>query len=141
MAVSPSYLADKSALARMTHADVAERLAPLILGGQVATCAVSSPVDLEVLYSARSLGDYEEILVERGALPTLPLTETVASRALDVQHLLARRGQHRVPVPDLLIAATAEVNGVAVIHYDADYDRIARVTGQPAEWVVPRGSI
>ena len=138
MAVSPSYLADKSALARMTHAYVAERLAPLILGGQVATCAV---IDLEVLYSARSLGDYEEILVERGALPTLPLTETVASRALDVQHLLARRGQHRVPVPDLLIAATAEVNGVAVIHYDADYDRIARVTGQPAEWVVPRGSI
>ena len=44
MAVSPSYLADKSALARMTHADVAERLAPLILGGQVATCAV---IDLE----------------------------------------------------------------------------------------------
>ena len=138
MAVSPSYLADKSALARMTDAAVAERLAPLILGGQVATCAV---IDLEVLYSARSLGDYEEILVERGALPTLPLTETVASRAVDVQHLLARRGQHRVPVPDLLIAATAEVNGVAVIHYNADYDRIARVTGQPAEWVVPRGSI
>ena len=138
MAVSPSYLADKSALARMTHAGVAERLAPLILGGQVATCAV---IDLEVLYSARSLGDYEEILAERGALPTLPLTEAVASRALDVQRLLARRGQHRVPVPDLLIAATAEVNGVAVIHYDADYDRIARVTGQPAEWVVPRGSI
>ena len=138
MAVSPSYLADKSALARMRHADVAERLAPLILGGQVATCAV---IDLEVLYSARSLGDYEEILAERGALPTLPLTETVASRALHVQHLLARRGQHRVPVPDLLIAATAEVNGVAVIHYDADYDRIAHVTGQPAEWVVPRGSI
>ena len=136
--MSPSYLADKSALARMTHAGVAERLAPLILGGQVATCAV---IDLEVLYSARSLGDYEEILVERGALPTLPLTETVASRALDVQHLLARRGQHRVPVPDLLIAATAEVTGVSVIHYDADYDRIAQVTGQPAEWVVPRGSI
>ena len=138
MAVSPTHLADKSALARMTNTAVAERLAPLILGGQVATCAV---IDLEVLYSARSLGDYEEILVERGALPTLALTETVASRALDVQHLLARRGQHRVPVPDLLIAATAEVNGVAVIHYDADYDRIAQVTGQPAEWVVPRGSI
>ncbi len=138
MAVSASYLADKSALARMTHAAVAERLAPLILGGQVATCAV---IDLEVLYSARSLGDYQEILVERGALPTLPLTETVATRALDVQHLLARRGQHRVAVPDLLIAATAEVNGVAVIHYDADYDRISQVTGQPAEWVVSRGSI
>lgn len=138
MAVSPSYLADKSALARMTYNDVAERLAPLILGGQVATCAV---IDLEVLYSARSLGDYQQILAERGALPALPLTETVAARALDVQHLLARRGQHRVPVPDLLIAATAEINGVAVIHYDADYDTIAQVTLQPVEWVVPRGTI
>ena len=138
MAVSPSYLADKSALARMTHAKVAERLAPLILGGQVATCAV---IDLEVLYSARSLGDYEQILAERGALPALALSETVGSRSVDVQHQLARRGQHRVPLPDLLIAATAEINGVAVIHYDADYDRIAQVTGQPTEWVVPRGSI
>ncbi|MXW94810.1 MAG: PIN domain nuclease [Acidimicrobiaceae bacterium] len=138
MAVSPSYLADKSALARMTHAAVAERLAPLILGGHVATCAV---IDLEVLYSARSLDDYEQILAERGALPALALTEEVGSRAVDVQHQLARRGQHRVPLPDLLIAATAEINGVAIIHYDADYDRIAQVTGQPTDWVVPRGSI
>lgn len=138
MAVSPSYLADKSALARMTHAKVAERLAPLILGGHVATCAV---IDLEILYSARSLDDYEQILAERGSLPALALTEEVGSRAVDVQHQLARRGQHRVPVPDLLIAATAAINGVAVIHYDADYDRIAQVTGQSAEWVVPRGSV
>lgn len=138
MAVSPNYLADKSALARITHAPVAERLVPLILSRQIATCAV---IDLEVLYSARSLRDYEATRVERGGLPTLPLTERVGTRALEVQHLLARRGQHRVAVPDLLIAATAEVNGVAVIHYDRDYDRIAEVTGQTTEWVVPRGSI
>lgn len=138
MAVSPNYLADKSALARITHAPVAERLVPLILSQQIATCAV---IDLEVLYSARSLRDYEATRVERGGLPTLPLTERVGTRALEVQHLLARRGQHRVAVPDLLIAATAEVNGVAVIHYDRDYDRIAEVTGQTTEWVVPRGSI
>ena len=136
--MNPNYLADKSALARITHAPVAERLIPLLLARQVATCAV---IDLEVLYSARSLRDYEATQVERAGLPTLPLTETVGTRALEVQHLLARRGQHRVPLPDLLIAATAEVNGVAVIHYDADYDRIAQVTGQPTEWVVPRGSI
>ena len=138
MAVSPSYLADKSALARMTHAAVAERLAPLILGGQVATCAV---IDLEVLYSTRSLDDYEQVLAQRAALPTLMMTQAVASRAVEVQHMLARRGQHRVPVPDLLIAATADVNSVAVIHYDRAFDRIAEATGQHAEWVVPRGSI
>ncbi len=136
--MSPNYLADKSALARITHAPVAERLVPLILSRQIATCAV---IDLEVLYSARSLRDYEATRVERGSLPTLPLTERVGTRALEVQHLLARRGQHRVALSDLLIAATAEVNGVAVIHYDRDYERIAEVTGQRAEWVVPRGSI
>lgn len=134
----PVYLADKSALARITHAAVDERLAPLILEGQIATCPI---VDLEVLYSARSFDHYEEVRSERMALPSFPMTEQIAVRALEVQHRLARRGQHRVPVPDLLIAATAEINGVAVIHYDADYDRIGRVTGQPAEWVVPRGSI
>ncbi len=138
MAVSPRYLADKSALSRMTHAAVVERLAPLILGGQVATCAI---IDLEVLYSARSLSDYEEILAERSALPSLPMTERIAVRALEAQHRLAQRGQHRVPVPDLLIAATAEEHRLSVIHYDRDFDRIAEVTGQRTEWVVPRGSI
>ena len=44
-------------------------------------------------------------------------------------------------LPDLIIAATAELNGATVLHYDADYDRIAAVTGQPTEWVAPKGSL
>lgn len=138
MAVMPVYLADKSALARLTHDAVDERLAPLILKGQVATCPI---IDLEVLYSARSFDHYEEVLSERMALTSFPMTEQIAVRALEVQHRLARHGHHRVSVPDLLIAATAEANDVTVMHYDADYDRIAQVTGQPTEWVVPRGSV
>lgn len=63
-------------------------------------------------------------------------------RALEIQALLAERSQHRgVSVPDLLIAACAERAGLVVLHYDADYDRIAEMTGQPTRWVVPRGSI
>ncbi|MDE0161025.1 MAG: PIN domain nuclease [Acidimicrobiaceae bacterium] len=138
MAVMPVYLADKSALARITHAAVDERLAPLILEGQIATCPI---VDLEVLCSARSFDDYEDVRSERMALRSFPMTEPIAVRALEVQRLLARRGHHRVSLPDLLIAATAEANDVAVMHYDADSDRIAQVSGQPVEWVVPRGSI
>ena len=134
----PVYLVDKSALARITHAAVDDRLAPLILEGQTATCPI---VDLEVLYSARSFGHYEEVRSERMALTSFPMTEQIAVRALEVQGGLARHGHHRVSLPDLLIAATAEANDVAVMHYDADYDRIAQVTGQPVEWVVPRGSI
>jgi predicted nucleic acid-binding protein len=52
---------------------------------------------------------------------------------------LARHGHHRsVGVADLLIAAVAEVHGATVLHYDSDFERIAEVTGQAHEWIVPR---
>ena len=55
---------------------------------------------------------------------------------------LAARSQHRhFKLPDLIIAATAEEHGATVLHYDAGYDRIAEVTGQPAEWVTGKGSL
>ena len=55
---------------------------------------------------------------------------------------LTHRSQHRhFRLPDLIIAATAEEHGATVLHYDADYDRIAAVTGQPVEWVTARGSL
>ncbi|MDN5931341.1 MAG: PIN domain-containing protein, partial [Pseudonocardia sp.] len=64
------------------------------------------------------------------------------SRAMDVHRKLAGQSQHRhFALPDLIIAATAELNGATVLHYDHDYDRIAEITGQPVEWVVPRGSL
>ena len=138
MAVAPLYLADKSALARLHHPTVARRLGPLLVNGLVATTPI---IDLEVLYSARSFADYEEILAERRALPSYPVTREVTDRAIDVQHRMAQFGRHRLPLPDLLIAAVAELNDLAVLHYDADYDRIAQVTGQHCEWVVPRGSL
>ena len=138
MAVVPLFLADNSALARLHHPPVTRRLGPLLASGLVATTPI---IDLEVLYGARSLADYEEILAERRALPSYPVTGEVTDRAIDVQHRLAAAGRHRLPLPDLLIAAVAELNDLAVMHYDADYDRIAEVTGQPCEWVVPRGSL
>lgn len=138
MAVAPLYLADKSALSRLHHPAVARRLGPFLVDGLVATTPI---IDLEVLYSARSLADYEEILAERRSLPSYPVTPEVTDRAIDVQHRLAERGHHRLPLPDLLIAAVAELNDLAVLHYDADYDRIAETTCQHCEWVVPRGSL
>ncbi len=138
MALAPLYLADKSALARLHHPPVARRLGPLIVGGLVATAPI---IDLEVLYSARSAADYEAILAERRALPSFPLTPEATDRAVEVQHRLAHGGRHRLPLPDLLIAAVADLNDLAILHYDADYDRIAEITGQRCEWVVPRGSL
>ena len=63
-------------------------------------------------------------------------------RALEVQASLAEMSQHRsVSLPDLIVAACAEENGLTVLHYDGDYERIRSVTGQPTRWVVPCGSV
>lgn len=138
MALRPAYLADKSALARMSIPAVAGRLGPLLESGEVATCAI---VDLEVLYSARNLEQYERVHAERRAFPDAPITPQVVSRAIEVQHELAKRGRHRLAIPDLIVAAAAEAAGLCVLHYDADFEAIAEVTGQTHEWVVPRGSL
>jgi predicted nucleic acid-binding protein len=94
-----------------------------------------------VLYSSRSLADYEEILEERRSLDGAPITPEVLAKAIDLQHELARRGQHRVPIPDLIISASALLSGLVVLHYDADFERIASAGGAPHEWVVPQGAI
>lgn len=138
MALRARYLADKSALARFPVQAVATRLRPLLEEGELATCAI---VDLEVLYSSRSLSDYEEILEERRSLDAAPITPDVMSTALDLQHELARHGQHRVPIPDLIISAAALRSHLVVLHYDSDFERIAEVGGAPHEWVVPKGSV
>lgn len=60
--------------------------------------------------------------------------------AIDLQQALARVGEHRVPIPDLIISAAALKANLVVLHYDTDFERIAEVGGAPHEWVVPRGS-
>lgn len=137
MALIARYLADRSALARFSHLAVEQRHRPLLEDGWIATCGI---VDLEVLYSARSLGAYEATLQERQSLEDIPITPEVVARAIAIQHDLARRGQHRVPIPDLLIAAAAESAGLIVLHYDRDFELIAQVSDLAQEWVVPRGS-
>jgi predicted nucleic acid-binding protein len=104
----------------------------------VATCAI---VDLEVLYSARSLTDYEQVLAERRSIDAAPITPKVMATAIELQHALARRGQHRVPIPDLVISAAAKHARLVVLHYDSDFARISGVGGASHEWVVPQGSL
>lgn len=136
----PSFLADKSALARrQTRPEVREALDPLLLGGEIATCGI---VDLEMLYSATSPATYSALADALRGMPRVPLDDDTVERALEVQAKLAEHSQHRaVPLPDLLIAACAENAGLTVLHYDADYERIAKLTGQDAQWIVPRGSV
>lgn len=135
-----TYLADKSALTRRdTRPTVRETVEPLLLAGEIATCGV---VELELLYSAASPAAYANLAAALQGLPRAPIDDPVLDRAKEVQAMLAEKSQHRaVPLPDLMIAACAESAGLTVLHYDADYDRIAELTGQPVRWVVPRGSV
>ncbi len=67
-------------------------------------------------------------------MPVEYLTPAIENRAVEILTLLADRGQHRAPsVPDLIIAATAELAGLTVLHVDKDFDVIAKITGQPVE--------
>jgi predicted nucleic acid-binding protein len=135
-----SYLLDNSVLARMAKASVAARLDPMIERGLVATCSVT---DLEQLFSARSGAEHREWRSEiELRFGHVPIDQRVLDRAVEVQGLLADRGQHRgANVPDLVVAAAAERARLTVLHYDADFELIATVTEQAVEWVVPRGSV
>ena len=133
-----THLVDTSVLTRLDRSTVREAIEPLAGDGQVARAGIS---DLEVGFSARNLREWTRLT---SALTAFPLIETDAAhvrRARQVQRLLASRGLRGRKVPDLLIAAAAEESGLAVLHYDADFDLIARVTGQRCEWVVPPGTI
>ena len=134
-------LADTSVWNRLHHPDLVGLWAAEVSADNV---AVTPIVRLEVLYSARSADDYRTVDEVLDGVVQVPCPEAACMRALDVQRALSGKGglHHRsVGISDLLIAAAAEVAGATVWHYDEDFDRIAEVTGQPTEWIVPRGSI
>jgi predicted nucleic acid-binding protein len=132
-------LVDTSALTRLTRKSVADKLDEPLRDGRLCICAL---VSLELLRGARSPAEYQAMSGYLAGLAQIPILPAHHVRALDVQRQLAVRSLHRgVKLPDLLIAAAAEDQGIYVIHYDADFDLIAQVTNQPVEWVVPRGSV
>jgi predicted nucleic acid-binding protein len=134
------YLIDTSAHARSDHPSVRTVIAGLIADRVAASCVT---VDLEAGYSGRDLGDVSAIAERRRSLyVNLPINETIAERAREVQVRMAARGHHRAAgVIDLLTAAVAEHHGAVVLHYDADFEHIATSTGQAHAWIVRRGSI
>lgn len=139
MALAAYYLGDTSALARIHHPEVAARLLPLLETGLVARC---TPADLEAGFSSTGAAAHRSMRRFRSVWPFVAMDQAVLDRAVEVQDLLATRGQQRgAKLADLLIAAAAESADLVVLHYDADYDRIATITGQPCEWVVPAGSV
>ena len=132
MAVT-DWLIDKSALVRLAASSDAAQWAARIERGLVRITTVTR---LEVGYSARS-GEDLRVGLQNPPLAAMPVeyqTPAIEDRAVEVLTLLADRGQHRAPsIPDLIVAATAELAGLTILHLDKDFEIIATITGQPLE--------
>ncbi len=134
MAVT-NWIIDKSALSHLDSAD--EAWLARIHRGLV---RISTVTLLEIGFSTRNGADHRDTLGQPpvSSMPVENLTPAIEARAVEIQRLLADRGQHRAPsIPDLLIAATAEFSRLTVLHVDKDFDLIAAITGQPIERLGP----
>ncbi len=132
-----TYLLDTSVVTRLRVPEVRARVQALDTDGLARTAMT----DLEVGFSARDTAEWDRLMT---ALETFELVDIVPShltRARQVQRLLTKRGLKGRKVPDLVIAAAGEATSRTVLHYDADFDHIASVTGQPTEWIVERGTV
>lgn len=91
------------------------------------TLCVCPVIELELLVSARSEAEY--IAFERAltTLRSLRMDAQTFASARTAQRELAALGRHRIPMPDLLIAACAQHHGANVLHVDRHYDVLAEV--------------
>lgn len=138
MTTTARWLIDKSALRPQVPA-FADALAARVAAGHVGVCLVT---ELEVGFSARSLPDWRRVRDDvLGVLVPVVMPAAAETRAKENQRELVARGQHRaVAIPDLIVAAIAEIEGLTVLHYDGDFDLVAAVTGQATEWIAPPGT-
>jgi predicted nucleic acid-binding protein len=131
------FLIDTSALARFMHND-AERHGwdQAAAAGLIAVCPIT---ELEFFYSARSATDRAQGIEDmRLVFGWVPVDDRAYDRAWQVQESLTERGQHRSAGPvDLVVAATAELRGLALLHRDRDFECIAAITGQALQWFGP----
>lgn len=138
---SRHYLVDTSAVVRIAREPEVKHFWREQIGAGL--IAISPITELELLYSARSKSDRDEIQGDlRIVYVEAIIPDRIYERALDVQESLTRRGAHRsAGAVDLLTAAISEEHGMTLLHYDADYLQIAEVTGQPVKWVADPGSV
>jgi predicted nucleic acid-binding protein len=105
--------------------------------------AICPPVELELLYSARSAREFETHETMFSALRRVELSRTVGRAAVTALRELSLVGglHHRVRMGDALIAACAQEAGIGVLHYDAHFDRLAEVMEFESRWIAPPGSL
>jgi predicted nucleic acid-binding protein len=127
-------LADKSAWERADHPQVREEWVAALRSGRIAICL---PIRYELLYSARDHATFEEMELSLTALREVAITAEVQRAALAGMRDLAALGQHRVPLPDLLIAGAAQAHGMAVLHQDKHFDLLRQVMSFDSHRLLP----
>lgn len=113
---------------RATGSAVDQRLTALIAGG--GPLAVTEPVLMEVLAGARSDQREDDL---RRLLLRFDLLPFDAAADFDAAVRIYRRCRLAGVTPrgmvDCMIASVAWRSGAALLAYDADFDRVARVVG------------
>ena len=137
-------LADSSAWIwsrRQAYPELRQWFDERLEAGEIATC---DQVRLELLCGTRSADEHEQRRRELDALDTCQITPREWRRAIELQGELARLGpdhQKAAKPADLLIAAAAAAAGVELLHYDDDFELVAKITGQPLRRLAPKGSL
>jgi predicted nucleic acid-binding protein len=134
------YLIDKSALARLHLPAVREELEPLMMRALVGICGVT---ELEMLYSARNVQERARMKEQlQASLDPVQTPADIWKQAAEIQEALTEQAQHRsASIPGLIVAATARAHNLEILHYDRDFDTIARFTEQSTRWIVPPGTV
>ena len=135
------FLVDNSAFARWRQPSVAAVLDPLHERGLL---AVTGPIEMEVMYSARNAKEATELRSFLSGFDYLPCDDEAWTRALDLRQQAVERGDHRaLSTTDLLICAVAERHGATALHYDQDFEQIAGLAGDgfAYQWVAPAGTV
>jgi predicted nucleic acid-binding protein len=133
-----THLIDTTVVSRLGTTSVRAVVEPLTDAGRIGRAGIT---DLEVGYGSRNAREWDQDMADLSIFELVETTADHVRRARQVQRLLASRSQRGRKIPDLLIAAAAEQAGLTLLHYDADFDLIAKVTGQACQWVVPAGTI
>jgi predicted nucleic acid-binding protein len=133
-----THLVDTSVISRLGEPAVRAVVGPLTEEGRVGRAGIT---DLEVGYGSRTAREWDQDMTDVSVFELVETTAAHVQRARQVQRLLASRSQRGRKVPDLLIAAAAEQDRLVLLHYDSDFDLIAKVTGQRCAWVVPGGTV
>lgn len=94
--------------------------------GELCMCSITR---MEILHSARSADDFVTLQEDLDAYRDLRIDHATLSAAEGAQRDLARTGEHRVALPDLVIGACAQRHGADVIHVDRHFELLANTFG------------